>query len=385
MSQTVEQRKPPFHLKYLDSVRGIAATIVVIYHFVAWGREARTETHIISLLFNGADAVAFFFVLSGFVLSYKTVVLKQNLDIGKFYVNRWFRLWPAYFFTVLINTLYHQRNGLDWTKAANIFIYNKVKFWEEALLIRGVSAVYYAPGWTLFVELVMSFFIPYMIVIVTKDRKLMWWFTLFLFFLGASITAAFGMFVLHFAYGVLICAYYLLITSDDFKRSWVYRKRFFLLPLAIFLYSMRHLELLFNFGWFYDEVIFKFLGYDVFFFTGIGSALLLVFIMASRKAQKILESPLLRFIGKISYGIYLMHWLIVTFIYVNWGWLITYFPPGKWAFLGLLAICMILTIVFATIVYYAIERPFIRLGKRLTARMRSTYVIKVEDKVQGEV
>ena len=47
-------------------------------------------------MFNGSDAVSFFFVLSGFVLSYKYLALGQPLDMKQFYTNRIFRLWPAF-------------------------------------------------------------------------------------------------------------------------------------------------------------------------------------------------------------------------------------------------------------------------------------------------
>ena len=58
-------------IEYLDSIRGIAAMMVVVYHFIGWRWAERTMFHVSSMFFNGADAVSFFFVLSGFVLSFK--------------------------------------------------------------------------------------------------------------------------------------------------------------------------------------------------------------------------------------------------------------------------------------------------------------------------
>ena len=69
----------------LEGFRGIAATIVVLYHFIlafypalSWGPDARAE-HTpfeddifgtpLSIFYAGTFAVAIFFVLSGFVLS----------------------------------------------------------------------------------------------------------------------------------------------------------------------------------------------------------------------------------------------------------------------------------------------------------------------------
>ena len=91
MSQTTSH-KPKEHLDYLDSARGIAALMVLFYHFINWKYDSHTLAKVGSIIANGSDAVSFFFVLSGFVLSYKYVVLRQPLDIKKFYFNRFFRL-----------------------------------------------------------------------------------------------------------------------------------------------------------------------------------------------------------------------------------------------------------------------------------------------------
>ena len=64
------------HLKYLDSARGIAALMVFISHYTGYVYNFQNPRNIgiYCLLFNGNDAVSFFFVLSGFVLSYKYII-----------------------------------------------------------------------------------------------------------------------------------------------------------------------------------------------------------------------------------------------------------------------------------------------------------------------
>lgn len=367
-------RKPTEHINYLDSVRGIAALVVVVYHFINWDYKDKLSVKLASIVFNGADAVAFFFVLSGFVLSYKYLVLKRRLDIGKFYVNRFFRLWPAFFVTVVVNALYHNWEGMSLHKLADLFVFNKYAFWQEALLIRPTRFVYYVPGWTLVIELVMSFFVPFAVIIGYKNPKNLWWLAGFFFFMTAGVFGM-GMFIDHFTYGVLIAAYYLFITSPSFKQTKVYKYRYAFILAGVVLFSMRPLEKLFHFGWFYDEVIYKYLGYEVFYFSGLGSFILLVFIIQSKKLHGILEHSILRFFGKISYGIYLMHWLVVTYIFSNRQQLSSYFPGEKVAFAALFVICIAVTVLLAVIIYHFIEMPFIRLGKRITAKMKPTMVV----------
>jgi len=377
MPDTEATTKPVLHLRYLDSVRGIAALMVVIYHFINWDYKEKLYMQVTSIVFNGADAVSFFFVLSGFVLSYKYLVLKHELDIRKFYINRFFRLWPAFFVTVIINALYHQREFMSVQRLLEVFVYNKHRFWEEAALIRPAS-LYYVPGWTLVVELVVSFFVPFVVVLAHKNPKYVWWLAGFFFFFASGIIGL-GMFINHFVYGVLIAAYYLFITSDKFKETKIFKFRYLVLAAAFILFSARQIEYIFGAHWFYDEVIYKYLGYDVYYFTGIGSFIMLVFIIQSRSAQKLLEHRILRFFGKISYGIYLMHWLVVTWIFVNRQWLSSYFPNEKTAFVCLLVACLVVTILLAYITYHAIELPFIKYGKRLTSRMKPSIIVAPEE------
>ena len=93
------------HIRYLDSARGIASLMVFATHFCDYKYHGKMIANYLSIIFNGSDAVSFFFVLSGFVLSYKYLVLNKPLDIKKFYVSRFFRLWPAFFVTLIFNRL----------------------------------------------------------------------------------------------------------------------------------------------------------------------------------------------------------------------------------------------------------------------------------------
>ncbi|WP_443147193.1 acyltransferase family protein [Paenibacillus sp. KACC 21273] len=81
-------------LKYLDGLRGLAALIVVISHFVVAfypslyngsidsvhtqkSLELWISKSPFNLFYNGNFAVCVFFVLSGYVLSYKFFITKR--------------------------------------------------------------------------------------------------------------------------------------------------------------------------------------------------------------------------------------------------------------------------------------------------------------------
>jgi exopolysaccharide production protein ExoZ len=102
-------------LPRLESLRGIAAIMVVSYHVVdqlpansANGWFDGFVCRLLAALSNGIGAVVTFFVLSGFVLARS---LDGNSDAVRFFRNRVFRLFPAAIFVVTLLTVLHWQLG----------------------------------------------------------------------------------------------------------------------------------------------------------------------------------------------------------------------------------------------------------------------------------
>jgi peptidoglycan/LPS O-acetylase OafA/YrhL len=361
------------HLNYLDSARGIAALMVIAYHYINWNYEERLGAKIASVVFNGSDAVSFFFVLSGFVLSYKYIVLNEPLDIKKFYVTRLFRLWPAYFITILLCALNAHKDDLSVQHLSHIFLHNKTHFWEETFLLRG-HPNYYVPGWTLVIELVLSFFMPFTIALAKKDVRLIFWLLLAYLLIGNAMRDLY-MFNIHFTLGVLISCIFNMVNDESFKETKWYRSRYVLLSIAVFLFSIRHINRVWPIGELYNYVA-GYLGVTYFHYTGIASFVFIIAMIQSRKAKKILEHGLFRFFGKISYGIYLMHWFLVVDVFANWDKIEAMFPNKKAAFVVVFFIYAAITILLATILHYTIELPFIKIGKRFAAKMKPSFQVQ---------
>lgn len=357
---------------YLDAARGIAACMVMVYHYTGWKYPDNLWVKLSHIVFNGSDAVSFFFVLSGFVLSFPYIHYNKPLDVGKFYINRIYRIYPAFIIALVINVLFSIRNDLKTTPLDalwNTFGFHGYKFWEELILIRGRSS-YLGLDWTLTIEIVMSFFIPYLIAMVFQNRKLIIWLTLSTFLMGFMI----GVFVLPFVLGMLISVYFTELQSPAFKNTKWHRYRKLFLILAIILFSIRHLDRIFPFG---ESVMYwlNLLQLDFFSCTSIASFIFLVFIIQSKSTQRILEHPVLMFLGKVSYGIYLLHWVIVAMIFENWDRIVSYFPNVKSAYIIMLCVCSAITILLSAALYYWIELPFIKKGKKITKRWKASLVI----------
>ena len=357
------------HLDYLDSARGIAAMMVMVGHYINWKYEYHIGIKVASILFNGADAVSFFFVLSGFVLSYKYIVLKQPLDIRKFYIGRFFRLWPAFFLIVILNALNANRSDLSLQNLMNVFIYNKTQFWEEATLLRAGHSVYYVPGWTLVIELALSFLVPFWILLAKKDTRLIYWLIIANLIMGAE------QFNIHFLLGIILSCLFNRINDSTFRETKWYRYRYPILFAAAVLFSIRMITKISPPGPTYIYLA-DYLRISYFLYTGIAAFIFIGAIINSPKAQNILRHRSLLFCGKISYGIYLAHWLFVIVIYTYWDRITPHFPNNKVAFIIVFCIYSAATILLATILHYAVELPFIRIGKRLVNKFKPSLVIE---------
>jgi len=365
------QQLPKHYLSYLDSARGIAALMVLFYHFITWHYDNLIYAKLASFIFNGRDAVSFFFVLSGFVLSYKYIVLKKPLDVKKFFINRFLRLFPAFFVTVLVCILYRQMAILHFHNLARLSIFTKTEFWEEIYLFKAHTRNYGA-GWTLVIELTISFFMPFIIAIAKVNRKLVSW----LLITVILIMAVMNDFFVHFILGILASCYFFEITDKSFRQTKWYKYRIPLVIAAFILFSVRVIDNIVPFGSTYNYIA-SYFTINFFFFSGIGSFIFLVVILQNKKIQNILNHSVLRFYGKISYDIYLMHWIVVTVIFEQWDEILKVFHDrAKLAFLLTFIAYFITTTILATLVHYTIELPFIRFGKKITSTMKPFIVIE---------
>lgn len=97
------------YFKGLNALRFFAAYLVVLQHAeqIRWKNEL-FSLKAFSFFSNGGIAVNFFFVLSGFLISYlllKEIKQTDNVSIGQFYTRRVLRIWPLYFLLVFIGTI----------------------------------------------------------------------------------------------------------------------------------------------------------------------------------------------------------------------------------------------------------------------------------------
>lgn len=93
----------------LNAFRFFASLLVIFHHGeVIRAKNSFTSFEHISFFQNGSTAVKFFFVLSGFLISYlliKEKAAKDTISIKNFYLKRVIRIWPLYFLLVAIGII----------------------------------------------------------------------------------------------------------------------------------------------------------------------------------------------------------------------------------------------------------------------------------------
>nr|WP_281383973.1 acyltransferase [Hymenobacter citatus] len=359
----------------MDSVRGIAAFAVMIYHFIGWRWADTLDFKVSAMLFNGSDAVSLFFVLSGLVLSWKYFHPDNSLVIDgahykNYVINRVIRLYVPLLAALAGYYLYYHRH--DPLKQLVLeFVLNKYHWIEEALLIRGKHDMY-VPAWTLEVEMAASLCIPFLVLLLRYNRQLFGAFVIMLLVLGSTVIL---WELFHFCLGMWIAYYFHRIKSYDLRNSPLYPYRFVLCLLVFALFSMRHIIRIFPLS---DSVtsFMSLIRIDIFHFTGLASALILAYIINSPKLQRFLISYPLLFLGRISYSVYLLHWFFVVYVMDHWDKLAAYFSTPEQSFSVLLLAVVLSTLATATLFNILVEQPAIRLGKRVANRFAPAIVLQ---------
>jgi peptidoglycan/LPS O-acetylase OafA/YrhL len=346
-------------IKYLagiDGLRAIAVLAVMAFHLDP------------TFLPSGFTGVDVFFVISGYVISKSLSQRTSSAFIPyilDFYKRRVIRILPALLVFLIVislaSTLFIPTSWLSVTSSKTGLgafwgISNYMLLWHtDGYFSPRVDFNPFVHTWSLSVEEQFYLFFPFLLYISHRFQQLKTFFGLF----SRSILLGLAMTSLGYAVYETTAhpdqAFYLLpsrfwelaagallfkqhsnnVFFDRFKGSQtVFFSLGFLLLVIGFIYSAREF---FPFPWAIAPV----LG-TVLLMNGIASP-----STQSSFLQDILESRLLRYIGKISYSLYLWHWGI----YVLFRWTI-----GLDSVFSIL-IALILTFSLAILSYHFIESP----------------------------
>ena len=336
------------HIPTLDAVRGIAACLVVF-------------AHIFGPLKLGGMAVLIFFVLSGFLITW--LLLRElgrtgEISIRNFYARRTLRIFPAFYVfwivCVLVANLSHA--PFSWAEAIASFFYMGDYYTamhpSHAHQIMGIT-------WSLGVEEKFYLLWPAICLILRKDLAKLFRVSLFLtgfiwiyralacVYLHLPVDYLRYAFDSRFADVLLGCAFALALKLGRLEPvlAAVARVKTFPLWLVGVLVSLTLLERHMS-----DRLFYAF---ALPLSTVVVAVLLVQLIFqADAPGYRWLEHPLFRFLGRISYSLYLYHVVVITaiehlFPHLRLRWAYPLMWMGSFA--------------AAYLSYRFIEQPFLRL------------------------
>lgn len=136
----------PDRLAYIDSLRGIAALLVVLMHNIQPIATGPVRTVIYDIIDLGKVGVVVFFAISGFVIPFS--FSKGPAPLRRFAISRLFRLYPAYWLSMATYLALLATAGAALPSVTAIL--TNVTMAQSALGQPNVIGVY----WTLFIELI---------------------------------------------------------------------------------------------------------------------------------------------------------------------------------------------------------------------------------------
>ena len=335
------------HIPALDGVRAIAVFLVIFYHF--------------GIMFvPGGSGVMMFFVLSGFLITW--LLLKENEKYGKislkgFYRRRILRIFPAFYlyWIGLVFLLLITGKRLLWPQAISSFFY--LTNYYNAIF--GDPNTGFSHTWSLAIEeqfyLLWPFFFSkfrhnlnkmtgFLVMVIAG----VWIHRIVLFYVfnvdQAYFYASFDTRMDSLMVGCL-CA--VLLKRGVIKQFWEFICSNLFMPLI----TISLLAASIYFGGYISSRYRDIIGFAI---DPLLIALLIVQLvsLSSTSYLKWIDWPVVRYLGRISYSLYLYQQLTMD-------------PVRKilsgTPVLAQLIAAVTVTIIIASISYYVIERPFLKL------------------------
>lgn len=351
-------------LKTIHYARGLAALLVVMFHFsfMYLGKVEPYNT----IFLNGGFGVDLFFLISGFIIAY--VTKNTNTKVSHFFIKRFFRIYPLFFLILVVSCILLERynvhplrsmikSGLlilqDYNRPAPEFDFNLI-----------------GPAWTLSYEIWFYFVFGISMLINHKHRILI-----------SSLLLMAQVFSLQYIFSGAI--------SLNSSHVGAIGDSSYLDHIIKFFSTTLHLEFIAGMWIFilFDEVKIKInkkialitaiilsLSSCVIYFSKLvyGSGLTQFYIIAlpvfialitTEYCFNVYNSRMLAFLGDISFSIYITHFFIMYTLLEH--------PPFFWSDsnnLTKLVFSTSMAIAFAFVMHKIVELPFIRVGKKLINR-----------------
>jgi peptidoglycan/LPS O-acetylase OafA/YrhL len=362
------ETRPRFYLPELDGLRFVAFLLVFIHN-----APSISSSKIWTLLHEyGWIGVELFFCLSGFLITKLLVMEYQQtgeIDIRRFYIRRILRIWPLYYFYLMVGLLFILFTD-GWMPILSLHIAGLTTFTYDVaylFLTHKVFAVYFHL-WTISYEEQFYVVIPWMVRKIMRVAGSTGLVVFAVLVVGNALRSMFIYFnakhpviymlpITHFEamLGGIAAGFGTFDGNSRRVKNWI----FLLGGLALIAIVVR-LPNTYELGWS------LMLTYPL---VGAGMTLIIIGVTKGDDSviNKLLKNVLLVYLGKISYGLYMFHLfslsLVILITQMISGNTTSSNPPYQtlYFFAGLL-----MTIFLSMVSYSFLEKPFLQLKQRFS-------------------
>ena len=374
------------HIPALDGLRGLAVAAVFALHYHP---NEQLGTSVLRVMdhaaFLGWAGVSLFFALSGFLI---TGILWDSLGRAywwrNFYIRRSLRIFPLYYMVLAAVTAVALAMGSSWKATAKIgidilYLSDIPWLWREMFGFPLQSALVHF--WSLAVEEQFYLIWPFLLLALAKNRKsamkvcVVIWILSFAFRLIAVGSGWSWLWPHHFLLsraGELCAGSFLALALRGAHESiarilriarWVFWGSF--AALVVLVVARPTLSLM--------DPLWSTLGIAVF---SILFSTLIAQCLEPGAIRSVFENAVLRWLGKISYGIYVYHLLL----YGVFQWICIriapHAPPLEAdVLLAMVGVCG--TLMVATLSFYTFERAFLSLKEKMASQRDDTSIARV--------
>lgn len=359
------------HFENLDALRFLAALSVLLFHyfrdlnaFYPNFSGNKIFLGLLSVFDKGSLGVNFFFVLSGFLITYLILEEKNrtgSFHLGKFLVRRTLRIWPLYFIIVLIGFVVFPIvfDGFSTSHQVQNYIFFLANF-DEIWYGANDPVNFLTSPWSIAVEEQFYLFWGLLLFVILQLKTVSLEGLLILLSIGSLY------FRFHFLGSDNILYYHTFSVSQDLLtgcfiglslvrgRMWLDRLSNLSRIGTILVYAVGFAMCLLKNKIFQgDFFVFERLFLSMFF-----AFIILDQIRGKNSIVKAGAVGLFSRLGYISYGMYMYH-LLVMYLLVS---LVNSFHwTGYWLIPAYLASAIALTILTAFVSYRLIEKPLLKL------------------------
>ena len=369
LNKTSTNKPPNNHLEFIATLRGLAALYVMSYHLALIPKPSlEVPVWMNKIILTGGTGVTLFFVVSAFTLTRSLRIRNQEVQstLG-FYTRRYFRIVPLFYVWILASwlrdkLLFGVTQSSGTVLLSIFFVFN---------LIPGLHQGFVWAGWTIGVEMLFYLMFPLIFYYIDDIWK--------------AIAFFFATLILYNIFSYLVTSYSQLDKAvlASFLQFSILRK----LPifaLGVFVYFIyerfiqnKHLPAglgvglvlisIFSYSALLDNRLQLFFDHQYWGAIIYGTFLLGLAISPA----SIIVNRLTRFYGDISYSFYLNHPTLIFLMIPVYRGIYSLEIPRTFQYGACFLITLILLTALSYATYQLIEKPGIRLGRKLIKNLQN--------------